>query len=230
MELIAQVLLVLLALSSLFQMSQWPIGARIILSFLLTIFAFYSYPWVIEQSKEQLNLWLEDPNKMQNLAVVLLIEAFLFIFLDLALLKKCFGQSVNSYVKYASFYPGIFLLAVVLYAQMLCFYSFSDIDFDTLGIIFALGLSIFLFLGPMAIKWLIPEDFLRMELRYILNFGLILGGIVITVFCQGLTYPSSQDSIEWIGLIIVIALSISMMGLGWLGAKMGKRMKFLWKF
>ncbi len=230
MESIVQVLLVLAALSALFQMSQWSLVVRIVAASLLGLVAYGTYPWIIEQSTGQLNIWLNDTVKMQNLAVVQVTEALIFILIDLALIKKYFGQKVRKSLQMASYFPGVLLLAVVLYLQMLCFYAFSTIDFDSLGTYFAMGLAVLVFAGPLCVRWIIPENYLRMELRYILNFGQILGGIVITVFCQGLAYPQQQSPFEWSPLVIILAIAITTILAGWIGSRLIKRSKFQWKY
>ena len=223
-------LLVLAALSALFQMSQWSLVVRLMAAVVLAFIAYGTYPWIIEQSREQLNTWMNDPIKMQNLAVVQVIEALFFILVDLTLLKRYFGQSVKKSLHYISYFPGILLLAVVLYLQMLCFYTFSAIDFARLGTYFAVGLAIAVLTGPLLVRWAVPEHYLRMELRYILNFGQILGGVVITVFCQGLAYPQQQISFEWTPLLILAIITGTAIITGWFGSELLKRNKFRWKY
>ncbi len=230
MELIVQLILVLTAFSSWFQFSQWKLPARLIAAFSLAGLAYLAYPWVIEQSRETLNGWMNDPFRMQQLAVVLVIETVIFIMVDLALLKQHFGQPVKKTMKVATFFPGILLLAVLLYAQMLCFYAFSEIDFDQLGIYFSLGILLIAIAVPAGLRWTIPEGYLRMELRYILSFGQVLGGIVITIFCQKLPYNQQEKDLEWQPLLFVIGISLITIVFGWLWSKRKKQTKLLWKF
>lgn len=219
MELAVQFLLVLALLSSLFQMSHWSWTVRVIAALTLALFAYLLYPWVIEQSKDQLNVWMSNPIIMQNLAVIQVIEAILFIIIDLGLTKQFFGRPAKKYYLWASFFPGIMLLAGVLYIQMICFYTFSSLDFDTLGMIFSISLGGIFLILPAIIRWVVPEDYLRMELRYILSFGQLLGGVVITVFCQGLPYSQHHLQFEFGPLLIVVGLFMTSALIGWLWHK-----------
>ncbi|MDN5202753.1 hypothetical protein QQ008_15295 [Fulvivirgaceae bacterium BMA10] len=230
MELAVQLLLVLAALSSLFQMSHWSFVPRLVLALILSLLAFQMYPWVIEQSKDQLNLWLGDPIKMQNLAVIQMIEVLLFIGIDLSMLKQCFGQPVKKQVKYASFFPGIMLFAVMLYTQMMFFYAFSQVDFGLLGLYFSIGIGLILLLLPQVVKWIIPESYLRLELRYIFGFGQIMVGVIITVFTQRLPYRQQQTGFEISSLLAVIGLAFFMILIGWCWSILKKRIKLKWKF
>lgn len=230
MELVVQLLMVLVALSLFFQMSQWSWLPRLITGLLLFTVAYGSYSWIINQSREQLNLWFDDTNMMQNLAVVQMIEAILFITIDLTLLKKHFGKPIRKYVAYASYFPGIMLIAAMLYAQMTFFYSFSQIDFDQLGLYFALGIGALVFLVPLVLQWIIPEHYLRMELRYIICFGQMLSTIIITVFCQVLPYGQQSDQFEINPLLVIIGLFVLMFLVGWSWSLIKNKITFKWKF
>lgn len=219
MEIVIQLLLVLALLSALFQMSHWQLPARLIAACALAVFAYFLYPWVIEQSRDQLAVWMSNSQLMQNLAVVQVIEAILFIVLDLELIRQYFGQTAKKYYRWLRFFPGIIVLAAVLHLQMNCFYTFSSLEFETLGILSSVGLGITFFLLPAVILWLIPEGHLRMELRYILGFGQVLGGVVITVFCQGLPYAQQNVQFESGPLLTVSGLFLVSALIGWLWYK-----------
>lgn len=200
-------------------MSHWRLPARLIAASTLALFAYLLYPQVIEQSKDQLSAWMGDSQIMQNLAVVQVVEAVLFIIIDLELIKKYFGRPSKNYYRWASFFPGVMLLTSVLYLQMICFYTFSNLEFDVLGMIFSVGLGVSFLILPAVILWGVPEDYLRKELRYILSFGQVLGGVVITVFCQGLPYSQQNMQFEYRPLLIVISFFFTSALIGWLWYK-----------
>jgi MFS family permease len=229
MELVVQMLLVLAALVLLFQGSQWGHWPKLVFSLGLGVCAFWLYPWVIEQSREQLNFWLSDPIIMQNLAVIQVVEALLLINIDLSSLKSIFGHPIKKYLKYAAYFPGIMWLAVILYVQMMVFYAVTDFDFDSLGLYISMGLGLGFYILSIVIKWLIPETHLRMELRYIFSFGQILGAVIVTVFCQVLPYQQ-QNSFELRPLIVVVLLGAIMFLIGWVWSIFAKRLNIKWKY
>ncbi len=230
MERIALVVLVLVALNSMFQLSQWNKNIGWVLAVVLAVIAYSTYPWIIEQNKSQLTLWFDDPEKMQHAAVLLLIETFVFVLADLSLLKKFLGQPINKAMAYVRYFPGVAIIVAVLYAQMQCFYTFSTVDFDALGRYFAIGVACTFVVCPMVIRWLIPERILRLEMRYLLNFGLLLGSIIISVLCKGLTYPKMTTSFEWFPFFIATAIILGTVLLGWVGSVIIKQIKFKWKY
>lgn len=231
MELVIQLLMILALLSSFFQISQWEFLPHLALMLLLVTVSYWFYPWVIEQSKDQLRQWLANPIKMQHLATVQIIEAFLFIGIDLSILKKFFGQKARKGFKYASYYSGVIVIVAVLYFEMICFYELSHlIDFDLLGISFSVIIGVLALLIPQIIKWIIPEDYLRMELRYILSFGQILVCIVITIFCQKLPYHQNQKEIDFMSLVYLAALFITMFLVGLIWSIIKRKIKIKWKY
>ncbi|MEN7550018.1 hypothetical protein AAG747_18990 [Rapidithrix thailandica] len=231
MELVVQLLLVFALLSTFFQISQWNFIPRLVLVIVLVTVSYWFYPWVIEQSNDQLKQWLANPIKMQHLATVQIIEAVVFTGIDLSNLKQFFGQSAKKGFRYASYFPGIMVLVAVLYFQMRCFYVLSHlIDFNLLGIGFSLGIGMLFLLIPQLIKRLIPEGYLRMELRYMLGFGQILACVVITVFCQKLPYHQQQNHLDINSLAYLSGLLIIMFLLGWVVSIIKRKMKFKWKY
>ncbi len=215
MELVVQLLLTFVALSLLLQISHWDRWVRVLAAVIASIIAHALYPWVIEQSMDKIDAWLSSPSTMQNLAVVQVAEVLFFISIDFAMIQAYFGKKIKLYKKYAQFLPGIMWLAALLYLQMRTFYYFSQIDFDTLGLYFAAGVGIFIVLLPAALKWIIPEEHLRLELRYLIGFGQMLGAIIITIFCQVLPYQTQEMVLEMEPLIRVIGLAAIFFLLGW---------------
>jgi ABC-type uncharacterized transport system permease subunit len=113
---------------------------------------------------------------------------------------------------------------------MVSFYFFSGVDFETLAIYFSLGLIACFIVVPIIIKSILPEHYLRMELRYILSFGQILGSIIITIFCQGLPYKPQQNNYDLTSFLIVLASATLMVFLGWIWSRLGEQIKNKWKY
>ncbi len=215
MQLVVQLLLTFVALSLLFQISHWGLWARLSATVMVSIVAYALYPWVIEQSMDQIDLWLDNPTVMQNLAVIQVAEVLFFISIDFSMIEAYFGKKISAYIIYGLYLPGIMWFVALLYLQIRTFYYFSEIDFQTLGLYFSVGIGVFILLLPVALKWIIPEEHLRMELRYLIGFGQFLGAIIITIFCQVLPYRSQQMGLEVGPLLGVVSLAVIFFLLGW---------------
>lgn len=229
MELVVQLLFVLALLGSFFQMSQWGLIAQLTMVLAVGLGSYWAYPWILDQSKQQLSGWLANPFIMQDLATIQMIEALGFIMIDLSNLKFHFGQKIKRGMAIASFFPGVVLVAAILFFQMTTFYQFSHIiDFGVLGVVFSVGAGLVFLVCPQAIKWIIPEGYLRMELRYILSFGQVLCSVVITIFCQRLPYTPSASEVELQPLLYLVLLLVSMFLVGWVWSIL--KVRFKWKY
>ena len=228
MELVVQVMLVLALIGSFFQMSQWKLFPKIVLAGSLGLLCYLIYPWVLDQSRQELNQWLADSNLMQQLATIQMVEALAFILLDVAFLQSLFGHKIQNGIRYATYFPGLMLIVAILFLQMNSFYYLSHlVSFDLLGILFS-GFIIFVFLSfPRLIQWLLPEAYLRLEMRYILCFGQILCSVVITFFCQKLPYSPTTTYLESKPLICLFLLVVGMFLIGWLGAIIKRKIKII---
>jgi hypothetical protein len=230
MELVLQFLFVLSLISAAFQWSQHGKAGRLISTLIMALIVYLFYPWTLEQSREQFEIWMADYEIMQQLAVVLVIEALIFIGLDFALLKGSFGLPVAKYLKALALYPGIFWLVALLYLQMNWFYSFTGSEYETLAILFSIIIILVFSLLPFGLRAMLPEPYLRFEVRYILNFGQIIGAIVITVLCHGIPYQSRYNSFELNTLLVLLGTVITLFILGFIGSRIAKHIKLKWKF
>ncbi|MBI0397698.1 hypothetical protein [Cyclobacterium marinum] len=230
MELVLQFLFGIGIFNAVLHWSQHGLAGRLISAVTMALIAYLFYPWTLEQSREQFKVWMAEHELMQQLAVILVIEALIFISLDLALIKRFFNLPVARYLKTMALYPGLFWLVALLYFQMNWFYSFSGIEFETLAILYSLIILLVFSLLPLGLRALLPEPYLRMEIRYILSFGQIIGAIVITVLCQGIPYHPSYNSFELNSLLIFLGTVITLFLLGFLWSRIAKHIKLKWKF
>jgi len=231
MELVVQLMLVLALVSSFFQLSQWGLIPKLMLAICLGTISFLTYPWVMEQSRLEMSQWLADPDLMQQLATLQMVEALAFILVDLALIQSLFGQKVQKWIYYVGFYPGLMLLAAVLFLQMNSFYQLSHLlSFEMLGTFFAGLIALGFLLAPWLIQTILPEAYLRMELRYVLSFGQVLCSVIITVFCQKIPYTSTLSGIEAAPLLYLFTLVAGMFLLGWAGSSIKRKIKLKWKY
>lgn len=230
MELVVQLLLFLALLSSFLQFSHWNWKARVAFAITISLIAYFAYPWIIQQSIDDLNQWLNNPIHLLNLAVIQVVEAMFFIILDLILVRTLFGESIKKVFRWLSYFPGFVVIAAILYAEMLLFYSINQVDYQVLGLYYALFLALALFLLPLCLRWVIPESYLRMELRYVISFGQILTAMVITIIYQKIPYSQTQSFFELPPLVAVIALILVGFLAGWIWFNIKKKFTFKWKY
>jgi hypothetical protein len=115
------------------------------------------------------------------------------------------------------FFPGILILPVLFYLQIQVMYLFSGIDFSLISWILAVLVLLTMIGGTYALRLLLPQRALRLELLFLSSALVLILGIVSTV--NGSTNFKGADPIEWRALLAFIAIAILCGGIGYLRNK-----------
>ncbi|GAA0879182.1 hypothetical protein GCM10009119_21500 [Algoriphagus jejuensis] len=211
MELVVQLMLILALFGSFFQMSQWGLIPTLVMALSLGVLCYLVYPWILEQSKQELSQWLNDPQLMKKLATIQMVEVLFFVLVDLAFTRSLFGQKIQKEIRYAGYYPGLIPIAALLFVQMNSFYHLSHLlSFEVIGMLFSGCLMLVFLVFPRILRGLLPEAYLRLEMRYVLSFGQLLCCVALTVFCQKLPYTLSPSSFEVKPFLTLCVLAVGM--------------------
>ena len=160
----------------------WMVGA---ISLLCALFVAFAWPWAIEQSKSQIQDWLNNPQLMLDTAVVLFIEvviqmAYCLMAVHLMNTGKVRRRTLFIY-KLLRWFPGLLIFPVLFHIETQCMFWLTGMEFSTV----AYGLAAIVFVAiPLftwAIKWLIPEKELRLEIFFLSNALIAILGIIATV-------------------------------------------------
>ena len=106
-------------------------------------------------------------------------------------------------------YPGLLLFPVLFYLQSTLLFALPGVSFSLLAFLLALASALAVYGLGRALRWLVPEEELRLEVFFLVQlFTFILG--IETVR----TAPSSP--IAWRGLALSAGLAALCFGLGYL--------------
>ena len=165
--------------------------------------------YAIEQTKTQITDWLNNPELMRDTAVILSIDVILqMAYCMLSAHMMTTGEVKRSTLiiyKVLRWFPGILIYPVffsILVAAIFTFpgYSFVGIAWTLAGIVF-LAIP----LGSFALRWMLPEKEIRLELLFLSNALIAMLGVISTV--NGQTAVTGQTEIEWsalAGLLLMI--------------------------
>ena len=174
----------------------WMVGA---ISLLCALFVAFAWPWAIEQSKSQIQDWLNNPQLMLDTAVVLFIEvviqmAYCLMAVHLMNTGKVRRRTLFIY-KLLRWFPGLLIFPVLFHIETQCMFWLTGMEFSTV----AYGLAAIVFVAiPLftwAIKWLIPEKELRLEIFFLSNALIAILGIIATV--NGRTAVAGISLLAW---------------------------------
>ena len=163
------------------------------------LFVGLAWPWAIEQSKNQIAGWLADSALMLDLAVVLTLEVALQItFCIVAAHIHSAGRvkpSVVRIYRLLRWFPGLLVFPVLFSLLVAAIFALPGVSFPLTAWSLAAVVAVVIPLGRWALKHLLPEKEIRLELLFLANALIALLGIIATV--NGRTAVAGVTSVDW---------------------------------
>lgn len=201
----------------------WMVGA---ISLLCALFVAFAWPWAIEQSKSQIQDWLNNPQLMLDTAVVLFIEvviqmAYCLMAVHLMNTGKVRRRTLFIY-KLLRWFPGLLIFPVLFHIETQCMFWLTGMEFSTVAYGLAAIVFVVILLFTWAIRWLIPEKELRLEIFFLSNALIAILGIIATV--NGRTAVAGISEVNWAALACMAGLTLLFAIVGFILYRM-KKMK-----
>lgn len=144
MELVISILILFILVNCLLKLSFWKGWQAALFGLICGIFITATYPVAILQSKTQLADYLQNTVALQNMAVIITLEAVVCFAYCVAVLRGWFGQQEKWWVKSLKWYPTLLIFPVLFYLQTELIFSFPGISFSILSYVFAIGVVVML--------------------------------------------------------------------------------------
>ena len=161
-----------------------------------------------EQSKAQITDWLNRPELMLDISVLLTVDVLFQVAFCVITAKKLAGEALTKAEKTISavtlWFPGLLIFPVLFAILVEIIFSFPGVDFATLAWTAAATIFIGVPLVVLIIRKLLPEQDLRLELMFMINALIAILGVIATV--NGRTAVKGTNSIEWDSLTGVLAI------------------------
>ena len=158
-----------------------------------------AWPWAIEQSKNQIADWLADSALMLDLAVLLTLEVALqMTFCVVAAHIHTAGRvkpSVVRLYRLLRWFPGLLIFPVLFSLLVAAIFALPGVSFPLVAWSLAAVVAVVIPLGRWALKHLLPEKEIRLELLFLANALIALLGIIATV--NGRTAVAGVTSVDW---------------------------------
>ncbi len=218
MELVVIIIMLMVGFSLLLKLTYLPIWGRLLICALLACFVGASWTFAVNQSKTQIASWIQNPELMLDMAVLLTIDAFLQITFCVTSAERIVGEKMSKSGKITRgitlWIPGILIFPVLLAVLVEVIFSFPGIDFKAIawslaGATLLIGVAM-----PWLIKWVLPENDLRLELIFMVNAMICLLGVIATV--NGRTAVAGVNSVDCFTLGAVLVLFIIGAALGYI--------------
>ena len=171
------------------------------------LFVGLAWPWAIEQSKNRIAGWLADSALMLDLAVLLTLEVALqMTFCVVAAHIHTAGRVKPSVVwiyRLLRWFPGLLVFPVLFSLLVAAIFALPGVSFPLVAWSLAAVVAVVIPLGRWALKHLLPEKEIRLELLFLTNALIAILGIIATV--NGRTAVAGITSVDWPSLGGVMA-------------------------
>lgn len=211
MEIVITVIMLLVGLSLVLKLTCLHLWGRAAVYLALAMFVGMSLKYAISQSKTQIDIWINDPELMLDMAVLLTADVFLQICFCVLSAKRLADEYLSKtniiFQAVTQWIPGILIFPVLLALLVEVIFAFPGISFPVIA--WTLASAVFLIGVFMSgiFKWILPEKDLRLELIFMINALIALLGVIATV--NGRTAVAGIDSVEWKTLAGVMAVLIA---------------------
>lgn len=184
METLVMVLMVVVCFNFILKQTYQKVWQVVLMGAIAAAFVGLSWPWAIEQSKTQLVVWLGDRELMLNIAVVLTLEvviqlSYCMLCVDVMTSGKLPRRTIWLY-RALRFFPGVVIFPVLFTALVWVIFAFPGKDFSTVAWSLAAGVFVVVVGGSFALKWLLPEKDLRLEVLFLTYSLTAILGVVAT--------------------------------------------------
>lgn len=219
MELIIQILMLFIFINCLLKLSFWKFWQVALFSIICAAFILGTYQYAILQSKTQIADYLSNKKILQDAAVIITIESALCFAFCFAAMRNMFGMKKNKALQLLYWYPSLLIFPVLFYLLTQCVFSLPGIDFSFISY----GLAIIVLIAFPAlsyvIKYLFPENELRLEVHFLVSLFVCIIGLITTVN-GNVTYAAVEEPINVKALISSCLLFASAFIIGYLWNKM----------
>lgn len=208
MDTIVLILILLTAFNFLLKQTFWKPVAVGAAAGIATIFVILMWPYAIEQSKTQIADWLSDNQLMLDTSVVLTLEivvqmAFCLLAVHVANYSPVKNRMMVAY-RLLYWFPGVLIIPVLFFGLTQAIFSFPGVSFKLIAWLFGLFVFVVIPLGRWLIRWLLPEEDLRLELFFLTNALVAILGIIATV--NGRTAVEGVGDVDWSALTGCVVL------------------------
>ncbi len=180
----------------------------VIYSLFASVIAIVFYPVIIKMNTNSFDMLLSDKKKVSDIAVVVTIEAIGGMLTSIGMLHNLFEIKQNMWVKIVKILPGVILLGVVFYIELLLFKTMAGVSFIGVAVLSALLIFIGIAFVAIGIKYLLPEKAMRYELKFLINIILLVVAILMNAYLAGYNESTYEADVEYNKLLVFTGIVV----------------------
>lgn len=201
MELIIHILMLFIIINCILKLSFWKPWQAALFGVVCGAFILVVYPYAIQQSKTQIADYLQNTKILQDAAVLVTLESAVCFVFCFAALRELFGKNRKRWLQPLFWYASLLILPLLFYILTETVFTMSGTDFTTITYVLAIAVVILLPLLSWLMKYLLPEQELRLEVYFLVSVFVCILGLLTTVN-GNVTYAAVEEpfSFKTLGL------------------------------
>lgn len=216
MESLFVVLILLVLLNSLLRLTFVKWWHSLLYAIVVALFIGSTWQLGTLQSKTQWLEWLYATETLQDLSVLVTFEALLHISYVFAHLQSILGTPIQKwYAKLIEYYPPLLLFPALFYILTQLFFHLTGTDFSLIAYSTIGGVLVLIPLLTQLLKYLFPEEELRLELSFIFNLFVCITGFIATASAETVYSPQHLEHPDIRALLIGLCLFSSLFIIGY---------------
>ena len=140
-----------------------------------------TWQYAILQSKTQIADYLQNTEALQNMAIIITLESALCFGYCVAFLRGLYGKKNLWWAELLRWYPSLLLFPVLFYYLTEAIFRLPGVDFSVTAWSLAGIVVIAIPLLSRLMKYLVPEDDLRLEVHFLVSLFICILGLLTTV-------------------------------------------------
>lgn len=224
MEYIFIALVVFVLLNTLLKLSfqQW--WEAIVYSIFVGGFLWLTWEFAATQSKTEWLTWLYTSEILQNISVLITLEALVIFGFAFVRLQSYLGVKIKPWIrKPLYYYPPLLAFPALFYLLTQLFFTLTGVDFTQTVYWLIASVIVLMPLIVYGFKKLLPEEELRLEILFITNLFVCLIGLIATASAETVYAPQRDYTVNRSAVAIAMLSFSGLFAGGYLINKYRKR-------
>jgi hypothetical protein len=168
------------------------------------------YPVVITQPVTIVSQLLANHKFVTDGAVITTLEAITGIFISISLLDNYFmpKNKRKKSLYLLKIMPGILFFFSIAYFELLFFKWRVGSDFLSTAFYYAAVIAIVIFLLSCLIRFLVPGESMKLELKILLNIAILIIGLLINSAIADYNLSHAEISVAWEAMFTLLGLAV----------------------
>ena len=224
MELVVQILLLFIIVASVLRLSferGWIIPT--LFAVVAAVFVYLTYPYAIEQTKTGLAAYIANRSLREYASIFISLDVALIVAYTFSRLHRTKGRRGRVVAILLRLYPGVLIFPVLFYLQSTLIFALPGVDFGIVSLLLAFGTVVLLLGLTLLLRFLLPEEELRLEILFLVELFVFILGIIASVD-ETIRMAPTERPIEWRGLVLTLSIGLFCFVIGYFSPRIRRRL------